>query len=316
MPAAGKFALLGAPLRSSLATEGAESASTLLRTFAVSGAKLEGVEVTDAGDIPLPPPGTTDFLVGGPVPKNEGRVRESLLMIASRIADSVRTGATPVVFGGDATVLLGLLAGLHDGGVPSPRMGLLALDGAARFQTAVDSPGGDLSAMVLALATGRGHISLAHLARDRFPLLQETDVLLAGVRDASPGEAASLVASRVTLLPPDRLQGSGGEALFMGALGRLAQRTGDVVLHLDVSVLDPTQFPVGVDAPSPGGLSLERLKTLVGELSTWKSDGTIRISGVSVTGVDARKDPGGVRMHELAGFVLRLFGRRGGTGSA
>jgi arginase len=311
VPAARKLTLLGVPLRSSLATEGSEAASAPLRTFAVNGAKLAGVEVIDGGEIPLPPPGDTDFLVGGPVPKNESRVRESLRMVASRVADTVRAGSTPALFGGDATVLLGLLAGLHDGGYVAPRMGLLALDSLARFQLSADSPGGDLSSMVLALATGRGPASLTHLARDRFPLVQETDVLLAGVRDASEKEAASLVASRVALLTPDLLRGREGDAHFMEALGRVTSRTPDAVLHLDVSVLDPMQFPVAVGAPSPGGLSLERLKTIGNELGTWISDGTIRIPGVSITGVDARKDPGGVRVHELAGFVLRLFGRRG-----
>ncbi|MFZ0830643.1 MAG: arginase family protein [Thermoplasmata archaeon] len=311
MPAASRLAFLGAPLRSSLATEGTEGSSHPLRTFAVSGASVAGVVAVDAGDIPLPPPGATDFLAGGPVPKNEGRVRESLLTVASHVADTVRSGSTPVMFGGDATVLLGLLAGLHDGRPSAPRMGLLALDGAARFQTAADSPGGDLVMMVLALATGRGHLSLTHLARDRFPLVQEVDTLLAGIRDASTVEATALVQSRVALLTPDRLQGGGGEAEFMGALGRLTQRTTEVVLHLDVSVLDSAQFPVATGAPSGGGLSLERMRTLVGELSTWNAEGTLRIAGVSVSGVDARKDLGGVRMHELAGFVLRLFGRRG-----
>jgi arginase family enzyme len=167
--------------------------------------------------------------------------------------------------------------------------------------------------MVLAIATGRGPTSLAHLARERFPLLQDTDVLLTGVRDALPAEAAVLVKSRVTILPPDRLIGAGGEAAFLGALGRLAPRTRDVVLHLDASVFEPEQFPVAAGTPSRGGLSLDRLKKLVGELSTWNSDGTIRIVGVSVTGIDARKDPGGVRMHELAGFVIRLFGRPGSS---
>ncbi|HLY76615.1 MAG TPA: hypothetical protein VKT21_01865, partial [Thermoplasmata archaeon] len=100
-----------------------------------------------------------------------------------------------------------------------------------------------------------------------------------------------------------------------GALGRLAQRTGDVVLHLDASVLEPAQFPVAAGACSPGGLSLERVRTLVAELSTWNAEGTLRISGVSVTGIDARKDPGGVRMHQLAGIIPRLFGRRGGGSS-
>jgi arginase len=310
VPATVQLVLLGAPLRSSLATEGTESSSTPLRTFAVSGARLGGLEVIDGGDLKLSPPGTTDFAAGSPVPKNESRVRESLRMLASRVSEFERTGATPVVFGGDATVLLGLFAGIHDGRTPPGRMGLLSMDGAARFRTPSDFPGGDLSAMVLAIATGRGPTSLAHLARERFPLLQDTDVILAGVRDASPAEAAALVESRVTILPPDRLIGTEGEAVFMGALGRLAPRTREIVLHLDVSVLEPSQFPVAATPTSTGGLSLERLKTLVGELSTWNSDGTIRISGVSITGVDARKDPGGVRMHELAGFAVRLFRRR------
>lgn len=297
-------------MRSSLATEGTESASTQLRNFAIAGAELAGVEATDAGDVALPLPGTSDFLTGGLVPKNEERVRDSLLIVAHSVEASVREGRVPIVFGGDATVQLGLLAGLHDGHQKAPRIGLLSLDGVARFQTAADSPRGDLSGMVLAIATGRGPVSLAHLAREHFPLVQETDVLLVGVRDASPTEAETLVASRVALLPPDRLEGAGGDAVFMGALGRLAQRTRDLALHLDVSVFDPAQFPVGAGTPPPGGLSLERLRTFVGELAQWASDGTVRIMGVSVTGLDARKDPGGLRMHELAGFVLRLFGRR------
>lgn len=220
-----------------------------------------------------------------------------------------------MLFGGDATVLLGLLAGLADGRTTASRTALLSVDGLARFRTTTDAPGGDLSSMVLALATGHGHVSLAHLARDRFPLVQEVDVLLAGVRDASETEASALVESRVALLTPDRLLGSEGVARFMGALGRLTQRALEVVLHLDVSVLDPVQFPAVSGTPTPGGLSLERLKTLVGELSTWSSEGTIRLSGVSVSGVDARKDPGGVRMHELAGFIVRMFMPRvGGAG--
>lgn len=294
-----------------MATEGTEGAATPLRTFAVAGAGLAGVEAIDKGDLTLAPPGTSDFLSGGPVPKNEGRVRESLLSIAARVAETLSAATTPVIFGGDATVLMGLLAGIHDGRSPAIRMGLVCLDGAARFQIPADSPGGDLSEMVLALTIGRGQISLGHLARERFPLVQETDVLLAGVRDASAAEATALVESRVTLLTPDRLQGREGEALFMGTLGRLAQRTQDVTILLDASVLDPRQFPVAAGSPSSGGLSLERLKTLGNELSKWREEGTVRISGMAVTGVDARKDPGGVRMHELAGFVLRLFGQRG-----
>jgi arginase family enzyme len=308
---AGKLALLGAPLRSSLTTEGTEGAAPILRAFAVTGADLAGLDATNLGDLSLPPPGTEDFVPGGSVPKNKSRVREALLAIAHRIAESVRLGSTPVVFGGDATVLLGLLAGIHDGGAPATRLGLLSWDGQARFRTTEEYPRGDLSAMVLSLAVGRGDVSLTHLARERFPLLQETEVVLAGVRDAAPEEATALVESRIALLPPDRLPGADGEAHFTEALGRLVRRTQDVVVELDVSVLDPAQYPVAVGVPAPGGLSLQRLKTLAGELSRWHADGTVRIAGVAITGVDARKDPGGVRMHELADFALRLFGRRG-----
>lgn len=311
MPAGSRLAVLGAPLRSSLVTTGTEDAARPLRTFAVSGAGIAGVEVEDAGDLSLPAPGDSDFLAGGPVPKNESRVRESLLTLAGRVAEKVRAGSIPVVFGGDATVLVGVLAGLLDGQESSPRIGLVSLDGFARFRTPEEQPGGDLSLMVLALATGRGPASVTHLARNRFPLVQETDVLLAGVRDADPEEATALVRSHVSLLTPDRLQGNEGVAAFMGALGRLTQRSREVVLHIDASVLDPALFPAAVGSSSPGGLSLERVRTLGRELATWNVAGTIRIAAASISGVDARKDPGGVRMHELAGFVLRLFGRPG-----
>ena len=307
MPSAVSLAVLGAPLRSSLLTEGTELAATHLRSFAVSGAALAGVDVVDAGDVALPPPGTSDYLAGGPVPRNEARVRDSLRLVAARIEETVLAGRTPVVFGGDATVDVALLAGIQDGRSSELRLGVVSLDGAARFRTPETAPGGDLESMVLSLEVGRGPLSLARLARERFPLVQESDVVLAGVRDALPAEAASLAESRIVVLTPDRLVGREGEAVFMGALGRLAQRTRDVVLLLDASVLDPTQLPAAVGEPSPGGLSLEGLKTLGRELSRWHQEGTIRLAGVSVTGVDARKDPAGVHMHELAGFALRCF---------
>lgn len=313
MPAGGRLALLGAPLRSSLVTKGTEASASQLRAFAVSAAGISGVDFEDGGEVSLPAPGETDFLAGGPVPKNESRVRESLLTLAGRISEPVRRGSVPVVFGGDATVLLGVLAGLLDGREAGVRTGLVSLDGFARFRTPEDQPAGDLSLMALALATGHGPVSMTHLARDRFPLVQEPDVLLAGVRDADPKEADSLIRSRVTVLTPDQLQGTEGVATFMGALGRMTQRTHEIVFHLDASALDPALFPVASGTPSAGGLSSERIRTLGGELSTWDEAGTIRIAAASVSGVDARKDVGGVRMHELAGFMLRLFGRRGGV---
>jgi arginase family enzyme len=305
-----RVAFLGAALRSSLATEGTEAASAPVRKSAVSGANLSGIEAVDLGEVELPPAGTEDFLAGASVPKNESRVRASLLTTASKVADIVRSGARPVLFGGDATVSLALLAGMLDGREVGSRIGLVAFDGMARYRTPDDMPEGDLSAMVLSLATGRGRLSLAHLAQNHFPLVQEPDVLLAGVRDATPAEAKALVKTRVVVLTPDRLEGTGGVAQFMAALGRLSHQTRDLVLHLDLSVLDPRQFQASVGMPSGGGLSLDQLKRLGAEVSSWNADGTIHLGGISVTGLDARKDPGQARSTEIARFVLRLVGTR------
>ncbi len=315
MPDARRLAVLSAPLRSSLRTLGVEASAGPLRTFAVAGASLLGVEATDAGEVQLPPPGTDDYVAGPGVPKNEGRVRESLAAISAAVAQAVRAGSVPVLFGGDSTVVLGLLAGLSDGRVSTDRCGLLALDGAARFQTPADSPPADLASMVLSLATGHGPPSMTHLGRNRFPLVQESDIILAGVRDALPAEATALVQTRMTLLPPDELAGTWGLARFTGALGKLVRTTRGVVVHVDASVFDPKQFPVAAGSPSSGGLSGPDCKRLVDELAHWDAEHTIQIAGISVSGVDARKDPGGVRMHELAALSLRIFqGRTDGAG--
>ncbi len=307
MPPLRRLALLDAPLRSSLLTLGAEAAAGSLRGFAVSGAAVAGVEATDAGEVSLPPAGTEDYVSGPQVPKNEERVRDSLRAISAEVARLVGTGSVPVLFGGDATVLLALLAGVSDGRPDQGRRGLLALDGKARFRGATAGSAADLSQNVMSLATGRGPPSMTHLARDRYPLVQEPDIVLAGVREATPEEAAALVQTRMTILPPEDLAGSGGVARFMGALGRLVRTTAEVVLHLDASALDPAQFPAAVGDAAPGGISPETIKRLLGELTTWNSEGTLRLVGMSVTGVDARKDPGGVRMHELASLAIRVF---------
>lgn len=207
-------------------------------------------------------------------------------------------------------VLLGLLAGIQDAGPSAFRIGLVSFDGRARYQTLADSEGADLNSMVIPLAIGKGSLSLAHLAREVFPLVQETDIVLAGVRDAEPSEASALVRSRIALLTPDRLQGAEGIGQFMAALGRLSHNTRDIAVHFDACVFDPHHFSAVVGTPSSGGLSLERLKTLGAELCHWDSDGTIRLRGVSISGVDSRKDPGGTRTHEMASVALRLFARR------
>ncbi|HKA88766.1 MAG TPA: arginase family protein [Haliangiales bacterium] len=171
------------------------------------------------------------------------------------VAAAVARVERPLVVSGDCTTALGALAGLQRRGIDPA---VVWLDAHGDFNTHETTLSGYLGGMPLALAVGRGDATV----RDRLGLrpVREERVVLADARDLDPPERAALDASAVRrssvadLVPPD----------------------GDLYVHVDIDVLDPTEL-AGLRFPAPGGPPLATVVAALRRLSA-----TRRILGVGL----------------------------------
>jgi arginase len=177
------------------------------------------------------------------------QIKETCRHIADLVADAAGSGSIPIVLGGDHSVALGTLGGLHrvhgSGGV-------VWFDAHGDLNSPATSPSGNIHGMVLAAALGR--------AGERFegdgwelPALALSRVALVGVRSLDEGEREllkELDACVFTMSDVDRL---GVERAVREALTHVAG-PGFVHVSLDMDVVDPDVAP-GVGTPVRGGLS-------------------------------------------------------------
>jgi len=212
-------------------------------------------------------------------------------------------GETPVVLGGDCSILLGNLLALSRRG----RHGLLFLDGHADFYQPEAEPNGEAASMDLALATGRGPSVVADLG-DGGALVRDEDVVAFGRRDAEEAAAAGsrrIEDTEITVLDLATVRRRGEEHAARDALARVSRSELDGFwIHLDCDVLDDAVMPA-VDYRLHGGLSWEELETVVG-----MAIGTGRAVGVEVTIFNPALDTDGSITRALVTF---LVGALGGT---
>jgi arginase len=117
--------------------------------------------------------------------RNATGLRDYALALAATTGQLLDGGETPVVLGGDCSILLGNLLALRRRG----RYGLLFLDGHADFYDPRSEPNGEAASMDLALATGRGPGVVSDL-EGRGPLVRDEHVVVFGRRDAEEAEEA------------------------------------------------------------------------------------------------------------------------------
>ena len=177
------------------------------------------------------------------------QIKDTCRRIAELVARAAEDEFMPVVLGGDHSVALGTLAGLHE---IHGSGGAIWIDAHGDLNSPETSPSGNVHGMVLAAALG--------LAGDRFredgwglPSLSPGRVALIAVRALDEAERELLrdLDARVfTMSDVDRL---GVERAVREALTHVAG-AGFVHVSLDMDALDPDVAP-GVATPVRGGLS-------------------------------------------------------------
>ncbi|MBC8038688.1 MAG: arginase family protein, partial [Rhizobiales bacterium] len=232
-----------------------------------------------------------------PLPYNSKRDPETLLlnpraiadysvMLANAVGATLVAEKTPVVLGGDCSILLGCLLALKRRG----RYGLLFLDGHADFYQPEAEPNGEAASMDLALATGRGP-TVVSANEGRSPLVRDEHVVALGRRDAADTEehgSQRIEDTAITVLDLNAVRSQGAKAAVTRALEHLSAPALDGFwVHLDADVLDDAIMSA-VDYRMPGGLSWEELITVLRAAVA-----TNRMAGIDITIFNPKLDSGG-----------------------
>lgn len=255
----------------------------------------------DLGDV-LPPSRYTDLVKPVGRGRNEKEVAAYSRELAARISPVVSDGTFLVVLGGDCSILLGVLLGLHAAGKwPA---GLAYVDAHADFATLAESPSGSACSMNLALVVGRADTPLAHLGYN-WPLVRGDYVAHVGRRDDAQPEYGCLALAEygVLDLSQQRIDEVGLDAVTAAALDRVSQLPNGFWIHFDADVLDPKLMPA-VDTPIAGGFDIDMAASVLAPLVRHPA-----ALGLQLTIYDASIDPDGSGAQHLVDLLERVLGR-------
>jgi arginase len=155
------------------------------------------------------------------------------------------------------------------------------LDAQPDLHTPESSPSGAFTGMVLRAITGEGADGLALEAAEAVPLKR---VVLAGTRDIDPGEDELITQRGIPLV-------EAADLATPDALVRAVSATGarQVYLHIDLDVLDPSEF-AGVGNLVPFGVAVEALTSAITALRAEFGLAGATIAGFAPASVDAADD--------------------------
>jgi arginase len=205
-----------------------------------------GVEVEDCGNVSAQIPEVANVI------DEHARYLPEILATCSQLARRVQEiserGQFPLVLGGDHSIAIGTLAGLH---AAHGSGGLLWVDAHGDLNRPETSPSGNVHGMPLATALDECGFKLDDFAAP--PWVDPKRVALVGIRQLDDGEKRLIKELGLTVFTMADIDRRGVAEVMRQAV-EVVEGPGFVHLSLDVDVCDPEIAP-GVGTPVKGGLS-------------------------------------------------------------
>ena len=291
-----RIALLGAPTSAAGLALGQEHAPAKLREAGlVERLRAAGYDVADVGDDPpqlyLPDEES-------PRARNLPRVLKALEALKPRVEQAVKSGALPLILGGDCSIALATIAALHR---YFRSVSVVYMDRDADLNTPATTPSGLLDGMVVAHLTGRGAAELVRFWGEP-PLVREPDVALFGVERLDPPEEELLQRSPIRRYLAADVQRLGVAAAAQTAVERIHGTGNEFVLHFDVDVIadfEATNFP------GSGGLSLDEVRQALEVFGQQK-----HMAAFEVTAYNPERDPDGSGAKTVVDIVVSVLAAR------
>jgi arginase len=242
-------AIVGAPLDLGQGRRGVDMGPSAIR-YAELAEHLRdklGVRVDDLGNVAAPIPEEHEQL--DERARYLPQILEHCDMVATLVERAARSGALPLVLGGDHSVALGTLVGMA--AVHGPG-GVIWVDAHGDLNMPETSPSGNVHGMVLAAALGRGGPAFAHEGWT-LPAIAPGKLALVGVRSLDEGERDLLHELEARVFTMSEVDRRGVDTCMREAIAH-ASGAGFLHVSLDMDVVDPDHAP-GVGTPVRGGLS-------------------------------------------------------------
>jgi arginase len=242
-----RVSIIGAPLDLGQSRRGVDMGPSALR-YSGLNERITGLgfEVDDLGDARVEireVAGLTD---------EHARYLPAILLtcaeIARCVAQGTGAGATPLVLGGDHSIAMGTMSGMHS---VHGAGGVLWIDAHGDLNRPETSPSGNVHGMPLAAALGACAFAVEPLAQP--PWVDPERVVLVGVRQLDDGEKELIRRLGLHVFTMHEIDRRGIDSVMREAIG-LVSGPGFVHLSLDVDACDPEIAP-GVGTPVRGGLS-------------------------------------------------------------
>jgi arginase len=288
-----KIALLGAPTSAAALSAGHEGAPAALRAAGlIDRLRSAGYEVVDLGDDPqqISKPDTES-----PRARNLPGVLKSVEALKPRVEQAVKSGALPLILGGDCSIALGTVAGARR---YFRNIGMIYMDADADLNTPATTPSGCVDGMVVSHLTGRGAPELVRFWSEPF-LVREPDLALFGVSRLDPPEEAVLANSPLRRYVVAEVKRLGAATAAKTALERIRGNGNEFILHFDVDVI--SDF-TATNCPSSNGLSFEEVREALLVFAQQKN-----LAAIELTAYNPTKDLDGAAARKIVDLLAELL---------
>ncbi len=290
-----KIALIGAPTSAAALRAGHERAPGALRAAGlVQRLAAAGYDVADLGDCATQLYQPDDE---HPRARNLPPVLAALNDLKPRVEQAVKSGALPLVLGGDCIIALATLAGVRR---YFRNVSLVYFDRDADLNVPATTPSGCVDGMVVSHIVGRGAPELVRFWGEP-PLVREPDVALFGIDRLDPPEEALLARSPIRRYTASEVARQGADAAAEAALERVHASSHEFVLHFDVDAISSDDFRA-TNYAAAGGLRLDQVRQALEVFVRQKN-----LAAIEVTVYNPELDPDGSAaklLVELLGAVL------------
>jgi len=293
-----KIALIGAPTSAAALAPGHEHAPAALRAAGlVERLQAAGYEVADLGDCAtqLYQPDEEH-----PRARNLPAVIKALEDLKPRVEQAVKSGALPLILGGDCIIALATLAGARR---YYRAVSLVYFDCDADLNVPATTPSGCVDGMVVAHVIGRGAPELVRFWGEP-PLVREPDVALFGVGRLDAPEQELLARSAIRRYLATDVARQGAAAAAEAALGRIHVANHVFVLHFDVDVISADDFGA-TNLPASGGLRLDDVRQALEVFLRQE-----KLAALEVTAYNPELDPDGSAAKLLVDLLASVLAAR------
>jgi arginase len=292
------IALIGAPSSAGSHAPGHEKAPAALRAAGlVERLNAAGFLVNDVGDVE-----TQVFQQDDESPRArnlDGVVRE-LNALRPKVEEAAKSGALPVILGGDCTIALATIAAVRR---YYRHVGLLYMDRHADLNVPASTPSGRLSGMVVAHVVGRGAPELVRFWNEP-PLVREPDVALFGCEDYDTYERDLLRTSPIRHFSANDILRRGVARTAQNAVAHIHSDTRNFVLHIDADVISGEDFSAS-EFTGPGGLRLADVREALEIFFRQKN-----LLAVELTAYNPERDPDGSAAKMLVELLAAALSAR------